>query len=225
MLVLSLIGVLALRLYSPVSSHSRTARVDTILPRGGGGDGLSPLVVRAGTTVIWSTYSLNRDPRWYGPDWAKFRPERWARGSRRLVTPSISGRDKAYDTTVLPAAFSMDAIMDQPACKGGDDLDVRGGGASGDTTGDSDDEVGQKWRAFFVPFGSGPRSCLGQQMVQSEVAYVIVRLLQEFQEIRVGIDDVQSEHEIRPRQPFNEAKAVSFYNSDGVKISVESIEL
>lgn len=70
-----------------------------------------------------------------------------------------------------------------------------------------------------MPFGSGPRSCLGQQMVQSEVAYVIVRLLQEFQEIRAGVDDVQDRAE--PRRPFREAKAVSFYNANGVVISVE----
>lgn len=213
------ISILALRLYSPVTSHSRTAKVDTVLPRGGGGDGQSPLVVRAGATVIWSTYSLNRDPRRYGPDWAAFRPERWASGSGVLKFHQTNG-------SVTTNAVGVDGTTTGPAkCKGASALV----GGVGDTTDarDLNDVVGPKWRDFFMPFGSGPRSCLGQQMVQSEVAYMIVRLLQEFQEIRVGgvdddDDDVQRhEYGIRPRQTFKEAKAVSFYNADGVLISVE----
>lgn len=204
-----------------MSSHSRTARVDTILPRGGGGDGLSPLVVRAGATVIWSTYSLNRDPRRYGADWAVFRPERWASTSR-LVQP-VAGGTTTTATTITNTSSIFNEVggtngtTKLPVCKGGDDLHC----SNGDTTGASVSEVGQKWRDFFMPFGLGPRSCLGRQMVQSEVAYVIVRLLQEFQEIRVGaVDDVQQEHGTRQLQPFKEAKAVSFYNAEGVIISV-----
>lgn len=204
-----------------MSSHSRTAKVDTILPRGGGGDGQNPLVVRAGATVIWSTYSLNRDPRRYGPDWAAFRPERWASGS--------SGGVKFHQAngSITTSTVGVDGTTTSRAeCKGASALV----GGVGDTTDARhlSDVVGPKWRDFFMPFGSGPRSCLGQQMVQFEVAYVIVRLLQEFQEIRVGgvddddDDDAQRfEHGIEPRQTFREAKAVSFYNADGVLISVE----
>lgn len=75
---------------------------------------------------------------------------------------------------------------------------------------ESDDE---SWRGFFMPFGSGPRTCLGQQMVQAEVSYVIVRLLQEFAHLEM--------EEGHKGKPFREAKAVSLYNADGVRIMVK----
>lgn len=39
---------------------------------------------------MWSTYSLNRDPRWYGQDWAEFRPERWANLISSKATNSMA---------------------------------------------------------------------------------------------------------------------------------------
>lgn len=165
------------------------ATVDTILPRGGGLDGQSPLMVRAGATVIWSTYALNRDPRWYGDDWAEFRPLRWE---------ATWTRPKA--TTTLAAGAST-----QSAPKGEGD---RLRGSAAEVT-----EIGENWRDFFTPFGSGPRACLGQTMVQTEVAYVIVRLLQEFPLLAMSAADMGV--------PFKEAKAVSFYNEGGVPIRVE----
>lgn len=64
-----------------------------------------------------------------------------------------------------------------------------------------------------MPFGSGPRECLGQQMAQAEVKYVIVRLLQEFPSL-MGTRE-EAEHKL-----FREAEAVSFCNADGVWVSV-----
>lgn len=181
---------LALRLYSPVSSHSRTAKVDTTLPKGGDADGQSPILVRAGATVVWSTYSLNRDAQRYGEDWAEFRPDRWTNLMR------------AKDTTVISTGTDDE------------ESDDTGGGNGGGTADDRKigEEGGGVWRDFFMPFGSGPRSCLGQQMVQTEVSYVLVRLLQEFEEITMDEADMG--------RPFREAKAVSFYNDGGVRIRV-----
>ncbi|KAM3464656.1 hypothetical protein MY5147_000573 [Beauveria neobassiana] len=139
-----------LRLYTPVASHSRQAAVDTTLPRGGGPDGQSPVVVRAGTTIVWSVYALNRNPAHYGDDWAAFRPERWCEG----------GASSAH-------------------------------------------------AAYFMPFGSGPRSCIGQQMAQTEISYVLVRLLQAFGTL-----------ESRDDRPFCEAEAVSFYNAHGTMVEM-----
>ena len=138
-----------LRLYSPVTSHTRRAKRDTVLPRGGGPDGKSPVFVPSGTTIIWSTYALNRDPGLYGADWADYRPSRWAEG--------------------------------------------RSGSSH-----------------FFMPFGSGPRTCMGQNLVQVEAALVVVRMLQTFSELR---DEGGG-------RSFCEAKAVSFYNGNGTMISI-----
>lgn len=139
-----------LRLYTPVASHSRQAAVDTTLPRGGGPDGQSPVAVRAGTSVVWSIYALNRSPLHYGDDWAAFRPERWAANLRPLATSP-----------------------------------------------------------HFMPFGSGPRSCIGQQMAQTEISYVLVRLLQVFGTLRS-----------RDERPFREAEAVSFYSAHGTMVEM-----
>ncbi|KAJ3497075.1 hypothetical protein NLG97_g2179 [Lecanicillium saksenae] len=138
-----------LRLYTPVASHSRQAAVDTTLPRGGGPDGQSPIAVRAGTSVVWSVYALNRNPLHYGDDWAEFRPERWE--------------------SLRPLATS----------------------------------------AHFMPFGSGPRSCIGQQMAQMEISYVLVRLLQAFETL-----------DSRDERPFREAEAVSFYSAHGTMVGM-----
>lgn len=138
----------ALRLYTPVASHSRVAKRDTVLPRGGGADGNSPAFVASGTTIIWSVYSLNRDASYYGTDWADFRPERWQSLERSS-------------------------------------------------------------RNFFMPFGSGPRACMGREMAQMEVSYILVRILQEFATLKC-----------EDSRPFEEAKAVSFYNEHGTLVSI-----
>lgn len=61
----------------------------------------------------------------------------------------------------------------------------------------------------FMPFGSGPRSCIGQEMAQREIAYVLLRLLQAFGEM-----------ESRDKRPFREAEAVSFYSAHGTMVAM-----
>lgn len=60
----------------------------------------------------------------------------------------------------------------------------------------------------FMPFGSGPRVCLGQQFALTEVSYVLVRLAQTFETITSG------EREYPPKML---ATAVLKYK-DGVKV-------
>ncbi|KAM4065338.1 cytochrome p450 [Hirsutella rhossiliensis] len=67
----------ALRLWPPVSSNARVAKRDTVLPKGGGPDGESPLLVPKGTECRFSTYSLQRCEDIYGEEANEFRPERW----------------------------------------------------------------------------------------------------------------------------------------------------
>ena len=50
---------------------------DTILPRGGGLDGQSPLFIPALTTVQYMVYTMHRRQDLYGVDADEFRPERW----------------------------------------------------------------------------------------------------------------------------------------------------
>jgi cytochrome P450 len=49
----------------------------TTIPRGGGPDGRSPLLIRKGTGIVYSAYHMHRDPEIYGEDANEFRPERW----------------------------------------------------------------------------------------------------------------------------------------------------
>ncbi|KAI6304359.1 hypothetical protein MCOR11_001238 [Pyricularia oryzae] len=67
----------ALRLAPPVATNSRTSCKETTLPRGGGPDGKSPVLIPKGTSCRWSSYSAYRRADIYGPDADEFRPERW----------------------------------------------------------------------------------------------------------------------------------------------------
>lgn len=151
------------------------------------------MMVRAGTTVVWSTYSLNRDPRTYGEDWAEFRPDRWAKSSTTVTT-----------TTTKTQAAAEEGSPDAKRESEKPSSITTAAAAAGELS------EGAGKRSAFMPFGSGPRTCLGQTMVQAEVTYVVVRLLQEFPTL--AIDEADAE------KPFKEAKAVSFYNEGGVRI-------
>ncbi|KAH7378645.1 putative cytochrome P450 alkane hydroxylase [Cadophora sp. MPI-SDFR-AT-0126] len=73
----------ALRMYPPVPLNVRTALKDTTLPVGGGANGLSPIFITKGTSVIYSVWAMHRRPDLWGQDAAKFRPERWEGGNLR----------------------------------------------------------------------------------------------------------------------------------------------
>ncbi|KAA6409157.1 MAG: hypothetical protein FRX48_06710 [Lasallia pustulata] len=139
-----------LRLHSPITYHTRKARTDTRLPRGGGTDGHSPVFLPRGTSVTWSTYAINRQAWAYGDDWAAFKPDRWLRDDGKTV-------------------------------------------ASTET---------------FMPFGSGPRNCLGQQFAMLQVTYIAARLLTAFEHFELREWAVL----------FQEAAAVTHYNGQGTWI-------
>lgn len=113
----------ALRMYPPLSLNSRSASRTTTIPRGGGKDGTSPLLVKKGQTVNYSVYALHRDPAFWGEDSMVFNPDRW------------------LEERTLHIGWA------------------------------------------YLPFGGGPRTCLGQQFVLTEVSYVIVRLAQLFPQL------------------------------------------
>jgi cytochrome P450 len=74
------LNVLALRLYPQLALNFRFANKPTILPRGGGDDGLSPVLIPKGCGVGWSSYHMHRSEEIYGPDSRVYRPERWESG-------------------------------------------------------------------------------------------------------------------------------------------------
>ena len=67
----------SLRLHPVVPGNTRQAYADTVLPRGGGPDGRSPVFVRKGMLVGWSVYAMHRRRDLFGEDAEEFRPERW----------------------------------------------------------------------------------------------------------------------------------------------------
>ncbi|KAK8165026.1 cytochrome P450 [Phyllosticta citrichinensis] len=67
----------SLRLHPVAPTNTRTANRATILPRGGGPDGTSPVYVAPGTQVVTSIYALHRDPKLWGRDAGAFEPARW----------------------------------------------------------------------------------------------------------------------------------------------------
>ena len=66
-----------MRLYCLTLAEFRTARKDTILPKGGGPDGLSPIYAPKGTMVAAGAFALHRNPEVFGPNVDVFNPDRW----------------------------------------------------------------------------------------------------------------------------------------------------
>ncbi|KAM0390385.1 hypothetical protein ACHAQC_007554 [Fusarium culmorum] len=67
----------ALRLHPPAPLNNRRATKDVVLPRGGGPQGDSPILVREGDEVTFHLHTLNRREEYFGPDVDEFVPERW----------------------------------------------------------------------------------------------------------------------------------------------------
>ncbi|KAI4957864.1 hypothetical protein J4E86_005004 [Alternaria arbusti] len=69
-----------LRLYPTLPLNLRFTNKATVLPRGGGPDGTSPVLMPKGAGIVWSVYHLHRLESIYGQDARVFRPERWESG-------------------------------------------------------------------------------------------------------------------------------------------------
>ncbi|KAF6751307.1 cytochrome P450 [Ephemerocybe angulata] len=71
-----------LRLYPSVPTLSRHAREDVMLPLSEpilskSGKEINEILIPAGTDIIFSILSCNRDPKIWGPDADEWKPERW----------------------------------------------------------------------------------------------------------------------------------------------------
>ncbi|KAF2430667.1 cytochrome P450 [Tothia fuscella] len=69
-----------LRLYPTLPMNLKFVTNTTILPRGGGIDGQSPVLFPKGTGIALSIYHLHRLESIYGSDAKLYRPERWESG-------------------------------------------------------------------------------------------------------------------------------------------------
>ena len=69
-------------------------------------------------------------------------------------------------------------------------------------------------RWSFIPFGGGPRVCLGQHMVMTETAYITVRFLQNFEEIENR----------DPVEEFVEHLQVTLISKNGVKVVMKPVQ-
>jgi cytochrome P450 len=74
-----------LRVYPPVPANLRFATKSTIMPRGGGPDGRSPVLIRKGWGITYAPYLMHRRPELYGEDASIFRPERWEYGQLKDI--------------------------------------------------------------------------------------------------------------------------------------------
>ena len=74
-----------LRLYPPVPANLRFATKTTTMPRGGGADGRSPVLIRKGWGITYAPYLMHRRKELYGDDASIFRPERWEDGKLRSI--------------------------------------------------------------------------------------------------------------------------------------------
>jgi cytochrome P450 len=144
----SLTSNIALRLFPPVPILGKLALKDTVLPHGGGKDGLQPLFVAKGHRIMYNSYSMMRQPSAFGPDATEFKPERWA------------------DPSLRPG-----------------------------------------WN--YLPFGGGPRVCVGQQYALTETYYVTIRLMQRFRKM-----------ECRDPEPWVEKVSVTCCSGNGTQVAL-----
>lgn len=65
------------RLYPAASINARLANTNTVLPTGGGEDGMQPVTIQKGTRVNFCPYLIHRRTDIWGEDAWEFRPDRW----------------------------------------------------------------------------------------------------------------------------------------------------
>lgn len=108
-----------LRINPSVPFESKTASVDTTLPRGGGPDEKSPIFIAKGTRIVYSLWVGNRNEEYFGENTGEFIPERWEKlprnggvafmpfsvGPRACLGQSLALTEAAYMTIRLLQTF------------------------------------------------------------------------------------------------------------------------
>lgn len=118
---------IALRWAPPAPYTARTAARDTIIPRGGGSDQTSPVLIREGTSIVINLWALQHMPSIWGEDAAEYRPERWdspppawaylpfSGGPRKCIGYEFAQNTAMYVTARLVQEFEeLESADDRP---------------------------------------------------------------------------------------------------------------
>ncbi|CDP00480.1 unnamed protein product [Coffea canephora] len=87
-----------MRLYPPVSTDTKEATEDDVLPDG--------IVVRKGTRVTYHPCAMGRIEELWGSDWAEFKPERWLERDGLSGKWNFVGKD-SYTYPVFQASLRI----------------------------------------------------------------------------------------------------------------------
>ncbi|KAI9674943.1 MAG: hypothetical protein M1822_009005 [Bathelium mastoideum] len=135
------------RLTPLATMNQRICLRTTILPRGGGPSGSSPLLIRKGDIIETNYRAMMRCPLYFGPSASSFAPERWE--------------------------------------------SLRPGWA-------------------YTPFGGGPRICPAMKLLQTEVAYILVRMAREVERLECRDEEWEWREQMR----------LTFQSRNGVKVGL-----
>ncbi|KAI1393503.1 cytochrome P450 [Hypoxylon trugodes] len=109
-----------LRLYPQLALNFRFANKNTVLPRGGGSDGKSPVFISKYSGVGWSSYHLHRRESLYGVGSRLYHPQRWEDGElMRKVKPGAGFLDfhggarvcLGRDFALMGASYAMVRLL------------------------------------------------------------------------------------------------------------------
>lgn len=192
----------ALRLYSPAYMVGRCANTDAQLPGG--------YFLPKGTTVLVSPYLMHRDPDyWREP--LRFDPSRWLESMPPAAPAASSGAPSAHAAAAgCPAAAAAAAVdasrsggnggspsgsppppqqqqQDGQAAAAAESSSDGGpspssgsaGGGGGYVFAAALKDMGPN--GAYVPFGGGPRNCIGTGFAMVEAVLVLAALLQRYE--------------------------------------------
>ena len=94
--------------------NHRMCLAHTVLPRGGGPDGSSPLFIRAGVIIELHNHAMQRDKGFFGDDADDFNPYRWQTIRARWEYVPFSGGPRvcpAIHMTYAETAFVLVSIL------------------------------------------------------------------------------------------------------------------
>ncbi|GAX78365.1 hypothetical protein CEUSTIGMA_g5807.t1 [Chlamydomonas eustigma] len=160
-------------------------------------------------TVVWvHPYTMHRSKKLWGLDAESFKPERWVEDG--LSSPDTVNQDAKYDGfNTLVAARKIASETDTNKSKTDKpNKDV----ATGDSTtkdvepiAATSDRPCSSARDAFMPFGFGPRSCLGQKAAQATLKAALAILITYF----------KFEPVVEEMMPYNEAASITLELESG----------